>query len=80
MGNIGYLELLRFDSRDVAGWRSASPLAELGFDAIEVFNGDHYAAIDQVEAVLSIRLVRPAQRRGAHHGDRQLGLASHHLS
>jgi hypothetical protein len=53
MGSIGYLELLRFDPRDVAGWRARSPLGELGFDAIEVFNGDHYAAIDEVESVLS---------------------------
>jgi hypothetical protein len=53
MGSIGYLELLRFDPRDVAGWRARSPLGELGFDAIEVFNGDHYTDIDEVERVMS---------------------------
>jgi hypothetical protein len=53
MGSIGYLDLLRFDPRDVAGWRTRSPLGELGFDAIEVFNGDHYAELDQVERVMS---------------------------
>jgi hypothetical protein len=52
MAGIGYLDLLRFDPRDVTGWRSRSPLGELGFDAIEVFNGDHYAEIDEVERVL----------------------------
>lgn len=53
MGDIGYLELLRFDPRDVARWHADSPLAETGFDAIEVFNGDHYARITEVERCLS---------------------------
>jgi hypothetical protein len=53
MGSIGYLELLRFDPRDVAGWRARSPMGELGFDAIEVFNGDHYAELEQVERVMA---------------------------
>ncbi|MGD0529296.1 MAG: CehA/McbA family metallohydrolase [Polyangiaceae bacterium] len=52
IGSIGYFELLRFDARDVAGWKSRSALAETGFDAMEVFNGDHYADIDAVEAVM----------------------------
>jgi hypothetical protein len=52
MGSIGYLELLHFDPRDVAGWRRREPLAEMGFDAIEVFNGDHYAAIPEVQKVM----------------------------
>jgi hypothetical protein len=52
MGSIGYLELLHFDPRDVAAWRSRSPLAELGFDAIEVFNGDHYAEVDEVRRAM----------------------------
>jgi hypothetical protein len=52
MGSIGYLELLRFDPRDVRGWKERSPLAETGFDAIEVFNGDHYAQIPEVEQVM----------------------------
>jgi hypothetical protein len=49
MGGIGYLELLRFDRDDVAGWARRVAVADLGFDAIEVFNGDHYARIDKVE-------------------------------
>jgi hypothetical protein len=53
MGSIGYFELLHFDPRDVAAWRSRSPLAEMGFDAIEVFNGDHYARIPEVRAVMN---------------------------
>jgi hypothetical protein len=52
MGNIGYLELMRFDPRDVAAWRERSPLIESKFDAIEVFNGDHYASSEDVELVL----------------------------
>ncbi|HTQ45848.1 MAG TPA: CehA/McbA family metallohydrolase [Polyangiaceae bacterium] len=52
MGSIGYFELLRFDPRDVAGWRTRSPLADTGFDAIEVFNGDHYAEIPEVERAM----------------------------
>jgi hypothetical protein len=49
MGNIGYLDVLRFDPADVQGWLRRSPLADLGFDALEVFNGDHYARIARVE-------------------------------
>jgi hypothetical protein len=52
MGSIGYFDLLRFDPRDVQGWKSRSPLAETGFDAIEVFNGDHYADVPAVEKVM----------------------------
>ena len=52
MGGIGYLELLRFDAADIPGWLARSPLADLGFDAIEVFNGDHYARISKVEECL----------------------------
>jgi hypothetical protein len=52
MGSIGYFELLHFDPRDVAGWRARSPLDETGFDAIEVFNGDHYDHLDEVERVM----------------------------
>jgi hypothetical protein len=53
MGSIGYLELLHFDPRDVAAWKARSPLAEMGFDAIEVFNGDHYADLSEVRKVMS---------------------------
>jgi hypothetical protein len=49
MGGIGYFDLLRFDREDVAGWHKRVPLADLSFDAIEVFNGDHYALINKVE-------------------------------
>ncbi len=49
MARIGYLDLLRFDRDDVKGWQAKVPLGELGFDAIEVFNGDHYAMIPKVE-------------------------------
>jgi len=52
MGSIGYLELLHFDPRDVGAWRARSPLSETDFDAIEVFNGDHYADIPEVERVM----------------------------
>jgi hypothetical protein len=52
MGSIGYFELSRFDPRDVAGWRERSPLVDAGFDAIEVFNGDDYAKLDNVERVM----------------------------
>jgi hypothetical protein len=52
MGSIGYFELLRFDPRDVQGWKARSTLAETGFDAIEVFNGDHYENIGEVERVM----------------------------
>lgn len=52
MGSIGYLELARFDARDVAGWRTRSPLIESGFDAIEVYNGDDNAKIDEIERVM----------------------------
>lgn len=52
MGSIGYFELLRFDPRDVAGWRARSPLADTDFDAIELFNGDHYDDIPEVERAM----------------------------
>lgn len=52
MGSIGYFELLRFDPRDVAGWRARSPLADTDFDAIELFNGDHYNHIPEVERAM----------------------------
>lgn len=52
MGSIGYFELLRFDPRDVAAWRARSPLADTAFDAIEIFNGDHYDQIPEVERAM----------------------------
>jgi hypothetical protein len=51
-GSIGYFELFHFDPRDVARWKAGSPLIEMGFDAIEVFNGDHYADLPEVERVM----------------------------
>jgi hypothetical protein len=53
MAGIGYFDLLRFDPGDIPGWLKRSPLADLGFDAIEVFNGDHYTKIAKVEEVLA---------------------------
>lgn len=52
MGSIGYFEILRFDPEDIPAWLSRSPLADMGFDAIEVFNGDHYTRIPKVEECL----------------------------
>jgi hypothetical protein len=52
MGDIGYFDLLRLDGRDVARWRERSPLVDTSFDALEVFNGDHYANIPKVESCL----------------------------
>jgi hypothetical protein len=49
MGGIGYFDLLRFDREDPRGWAQRVPLADLGFDALEVFNGDHYALLHKVE-------------------------------
>jgi hypothetical protein len=47
MRDLGYFEILRFDPRDVAGWHRRTPLADLRFDAIEIFNGDYYHAANQ---------------------------------
>ncbi len=52
MGDIGYFELLRMDPADVPGWVRRSPLLDMGFDALEVFNGDHYDRISRVEECL----------------------------
>jgi hypothetical protein len=52
MDDIGYFELLRLDNTDVEGWLKRSPVADMGFDAIEIFNGDHYANIPKVEQCL----------------------------
>jgi hypothetical protein len=52
MGSIGYFDLTRFDPRDVAGWRSRSPVVDTSFDAIEVFNGDDYSNLEEVERVM----------------------------
>jgi hypothetical protein len=52
MGNIGYFEILRFTPEDIPGWLARSPLADMGFDALEVFNGDHYTRLAKVEECL----------------------------
>jgi len=52
MGDIGYFDLLHLDREDLAGFARHAPLADLSFDALEVFNGDHYNHIDQVENVM----------------------------
>lgn len=49
MWDIGYFDLLRMDLTDLEGWQKRTPLADLSFDTIEVFNGDHYDKIDKVE-------------------------------
>lgn len=53
MGSIGYFDLMRMDPTSVARWRARVPLADLGFDAIEVFNGDDYANLGGVETCLT---------------------------
>jgi hypothetical protein len=52
MGSIGYFELLHLDRGDVASWTGQAPLADMSFDAIEVFSGDHYTRIGEVRWVL----------------------------
>lgn len=52
MGDIGYFDLLRLDPARVESSLSRSPLWSADFDAIEVFNGDHYANVARVEAVM----------------------------
>ena len=52
MSDIGYFELLHLDPGDVQGWLARSPLVDMQFDALEVFNGDHYAEIKKVERCL----------------------------
>jgi hypothetical protein len=52
MGAIGYFELIHLDPNDFEGWRKRAPLFDTGFDALEIFNGDDYAALDHVEACL----------------------------
>jgi hypothetical protein len=52
MGNIGYFDVLRMEPADIAGWLKRSPLADMAFDTLEVFNGDHYDRLAYVEAVM----------------------------
>jgi hypothetical protein len=52
MGDIGYFDLLHLDRDDLPGFFRRAPLADMGFEAIEVFNGDHYNHIDAVDGVL----------------------------
>ncbi|AUX42449.1 uncharacterized protein SOCE26_038820 [Sorangium cellulosum] len=52
MGDIGYFNVLRMDPSDVPGWLGRAPLADMSFDALEVFSGDHYDHLPQVEAVM----------------------------
>ncbi len=52
MGGIGYLSMLRFNRDDVSGWERRVPLADLGFEAIEIFNGDHYNHLAEVDECL----------------------------
>ena len=52
MGDIGYFDLLHLDREDLAGFARHAPLADMSFEALEVFNGDHYNHLDQVEHVM----------------------------
>jgi hypothetical protein len=52
MGELGYFDLLAFDPANVRAFPKSSPLATLDFDAIEVFNGDHYDDLPRVETCL----------------------------
>lgn len=52
MRELGYFELLRFDSGDPRGWAARTPNASLAFDAIEVWNGDDYAEPARVQECL----------------------------
>lgn len=52
MGGIGYFDVMRLDATDIAGWMRRSPVVDMSFDALEVFNGDHYANIPKVDACL----------------------------
>ncbi|MEQ9319657.1 MAG: CehA/McbA family metallohydrolase [Polyangiaceae bacterium] len=52
MGTIGYFDILHLDRHDVDAWRRTVPAAALTFDAIEVFNGDHYTNVAAVRNVM----------------------------
>lgn len=52
MADIGYFDVLRMDPSDVQGWIKRSPVADMSFDTIEVFNGDHYNNVPRVEQVM----------------------------
>ena len=52
MGDIGYFDLLHLDRDDLPGFFRHAPLADMGFEALEVFNGDHYNHIDAVDIVI----------------------------
>ncbi len=52
MGDIGYFDLIHLDRHDLPRFLARAPLADMGFDALEVFNGDHYNHIDQVESCM----------------------------
>jgi hypothetical protein len=52
MGSIGYFELYRLDRGAVKRWTEEAAHAPLAFDAIEIFNGDHYPELGAVDALL----------------------------
>ena len=52
MGDIGYFDLLHLDRDDLPGFFRRAPLADMSFDALEVFNGDHYNHIESVDEVI----------------------------
>lgn len=52
MGDIGYLDVIRFDRGDVASFKKRTPWAPLDFDAMEVFNGDDAPSPGAVRSVM----------------------------
>lgn len=52
MGDIGYFDVIRFDSKDIEGFVKRSPWASLDFDVIELFNGDDATSPSTVRNVM----------------------------
>lgn len=52
MGDIGYLDVVRFDRDDVGAFVARTPWAPLDFDAMEVFNGDDATSPSVVRGVM----------------------------
>lgn len=52
MGDIGYLDVVRFDPDDIASFLKRTPWAPLDFDAVELFNGDDAISPATVRGVM----------------------------
>jgi hypothetical protein len=52
MGDIGYFELFHLDRRAVKPWSEQATLMAMDFDAIELFNGDHYNDLGELDELL----------------------------